>query len=276
MRRVQLLIKQMIEIVGEPYNMMRIDKYLADCGIGTRSEVKKHIKNKLITVNGELISKPEVKVEEGVDVVCFRGKEVTYEKYVYYLFHKPAGCVTAKQDNLHKTVMDYFPEDIPKDVAPVGRLDLDTEGLLLLTNDGPLTHHLLSPTHHIPKTYFALLDKEVPTEAVELFKNGVDIGDEKPCLPAELVILSKEERDKYISGNNDTDVSKNNDLCNIFGATLTIHEGRFHQVKRMFEAVGCTVTYLKRLSMGSLTLGNLRVGEYRRLKEEEIECLQSK
>jgi len=159
--------------------------------------------------------------------------------------------VTAKQDNVHKTVMDYFPEDVKvKDIAPVGRLDLDTEGLLLFTNDGLLTHHLLSPTHHIPKTYYAILDKEVPETAVEAFKNGVDIGDDKPTLPADLVILSEKE------------------------AELTIHEGRFHQVKRMFEAVGCTVTYLKRLSMGTLTLGDLQKGEYRRLTEVEVHALQ--
>ena len=254
--------------------MMRIDKYLADCGIGTRSEVKKHIKSKLITVNGEVIAKPEIKVNEGVDIVCFKGKEVSYEKYVYYLFHKPAGCVTAKQDNLHKTVMDYFSEDIPKDVAPVGRLDLDTEGLLLLTNDGALTHHLLSPTHHIPKTYFAILDKEVPAEAVELFKTGVDIGDDKLCLSAELVILAPEEMEKYTKSSNCLSDSNKESFANYYGATLTIHEGRFHQVKRMFEAVGCTVTYLKRLSMGSLSLGNLAVGECRRLTEEEILELQ--
>ena len=230
--------------------MLRIDKYLADCGLGTRSEVKKYIKAKQITVNGEVVVKPEQKIDENVDEVCFKGQPICYEKYVYYLLHKPAGCVTAKQDNVHKTVMEYFPEDIrAKDIAPVGRLDLDTEGLLLFTNDGPLTHHLLSPTHHIPKTYYAVLDKEVPESAVEQFKDGVDIGDDKLTLPAELVILSEKE------------------------AELTIHEGRFHQVKRMFEAVGCTVTYLKRLSMGSITLGDLEKGEYRKLLEEEVEKL---
>ncbi|MBO5098082.1 MAG: rRNA pseudouridine synthase [Agathobacter sp.] len=240
--------------------MIRIDKYLADCGIGTRSEVKKYIKAKQITVNGALVSKPEEKVDETKDVICFKGQQVTYEKYVYYLFHKPAGCVTAKQDNVHQTVMDYFPEDIrAKDIAPVGRLDLDTEGLLLLTNDGPLTHHLLSPAHHIPKTYYAILDKEVPEDAVEKFGEGVDIGDEKLTLPAELIILPvlEDEAGKKT-----------------YSAELTIHEGRFHQVKRMFEAVGCTVIYLKRLSMGSLTLGNLSKGEYRKLTAEEIAALQ--
>ena len=241
--------------------MLRIDKYLADCGIGTRSEVKKYIKAKQITVNGEVVVKPEQKIDENADVICFKGQPITYEKYVYYLLHKPAGCVTAKQDNVHKTVMEYFPDEIrTKDIAPVGRLDLDTEGLLLFTNDGPLTHHLLSPTHHIPKTYYAVLNKEVPEMAVELFKNGVDIGDDKPTLPAELTILP---------------VSTYENGEDVYSAELTISEGRFHQVKRMFEAVGCTVIYLKRLSMGSLTLGNLEKGEYKKLTEEEIIELQN-
>jgi 16S rRNA pseudouridine516 synthase len=156
--------------------------------------------------------------------------------------------------------MEYFPEDIrAKDIAPVGRLDLDTEGLLLFTNDGPLTHHLLSPTHHIPKTYYAILDKEVPEAAIELFENGVDIGDDKLTLPAELTIFP---------------VKANETGEDMYSAELTIHEGRFHQVKRMFEAVGCTVTYLKRLSMGGLTLGELKKGEYRKLTGEEIQILQ--
>ena len=229
--------------------MLRIDKYLADCGIGTRSEVKQYIKKKQILVNGELIAKPDIKIDENKDEVYFQGKKVVYEKYVYYLFHKPQGCVTAKQDNLHKTVMEYFPEDLQKILAPVGRLDLDTEGLLLLTNDGELTHHLLSPTHHIPKTYYAILDKPVPEEAISLFEKGIDIGDEKLTLPAELKLLNE----------NDT-----------FVAELTICEGRFHQVKRMFASVGCKVTYLKRLSMGGLSLGDLPLGEYRKLTREEI------
>lgn len=240
--------------------MLRIDKYLADCGIGTRSEVKKYIKAKQITVNGEVILKPEQKIDENKDIVCFKGQPISYEKYVYYVLHKPAGCVTAKQDTVHKTVMEYFPEYIrAKDISPVGRLDLDTEGLLLFTNDGPLTHHLLSPTHHIPKTYYAILDKEVPEAAIELFENGVDIGDDKLTLPAELTILP---------------VKANETGEDMYSAELTIHEGRFHQVKRMFEAVGCTVTYLKRLSMGGLTLGELKKGEYRKLTGEEIQILQ--
>lgn len=240
--------------------MLRLDKFLCDCGIGTRSEVKKYIKAKQISVNGEVISKPDIKVDEENDRICFKGNLVAYEKYVYYLFHKPAGCVTAKQDNVHKTVMEYFPEEIrAKDISPVGRLDLDTEGLLLFTNDGPLTHHLLSPTHHIPKTYYAVLDKEVPASAVELFKEGVDIGDDKLTLPAELAIFPE---------------TLDCDGNSVYSAELTIHEGRFHQVKRMFEVVGCTVIYLKRLSMGNLELGDLPLGAYRKLTNEEINVLK--
>lgn len=239
--------------------MLRIDKYLADCGIGTRSDVKKYIKKKQVTVNGEVIAKSDIKIDENADEVCFQGKQIIYEKYVYYLFHKPAGCVTAKQDNLHKTVMDYFPEDLQQKIAPVGRLDLDTEGLLLFTNDGDLTHHLLSPSHHVPKTYYAVLDKPVPTEAIEYFKQGVDIKDEKLTLPAELTILEPT-----------ICVNTNRNSGKIFAAELTIHEGRFHQVKRMFEAVGCKVLYLKRLSMGNLVLGDLPKGAYRKIGKEEI------
>ena len=200
-----------------------------------------------------------MKIDEYTDEVYFQGKKVVYEKYVYYLFHKPAGCVTAKQDNLHKTVMDYFPEELQKTISPVGRLDLDTEGLLLLTNDGELTHHLLSPTHHIPKTYYVILDKPVPIEAVSLFQKGVDIGDEKLTLPAELVI-----KEPMVCVNTHGDSGK------LFAAELTIHEGRFHQVKRMFEAVGCKVMYLKRLSMGNLSLEDLSLGMYRKVRKEEI------
>ena len=239
--------------------MVRIDKYLADCGLGTRSEVKKYIKAKQITVNGSPVSRPEEKVDETKDVICFKSQPISYEKYVYYLFHKPAGCVTAKQDNVHQTVMDFFPEEICAGIAPVGRLDLDTEGLLLLTNDGPLTHHLLSPTHHIPKTYYAILDREVPSDAAHKFREGVDIGDDKPTLPAELLV---------------NPILENKAGERIYSAELTVHEGRFHQVKRMFEAVGCTVTYLKRISMGSLTLGDLPKGEYRKLTLEEVEPLK--
>jgi 16S rRNA pseudouridine516 synthase len=226
---------------------MRLDKFLADAGCGTRSEMKKMIKSGRITVNGAVSGRPEQKVEPSADVVCVDGEAVVYEEFSYYLFHKPSGCVTAKKDASLPTVMDYFPAPLREKYSPVGRLDRDTEGLLLITNDGALNHRLMSPKYHVDKTYFARLDAPVPTEAAALFAAGVDIGDDKPTLPAQLTILPDRTE-----------------------AELTIHEGRYHQVKRMFETVGCTVIYLKRLSMGGLTLGDLPRGEYRKLSPEEV------
>lgn len=235
---------------------VRLDKYLANAGIGTRSEVKRYIKNGLVTVGGEAASGPEQKV--GPDAaVCFRGERVEPCAFSYYLFHKPKGCVTARTDTRERTVMDYFPEGL-RGLSPVGRLDRDTEGLLLVTDDGALNHHLTSPAHHIAKTYYAVLDCPVPAGAAELFRQGIGIGDEKPALSAELEVLPA-------------------DTCPGIGAAharLTVTEGRYHQVKRMFGAVGCGVLYLKRLTLGPLALGELAPGEYRALSEEEAAQLK--
>lgn len=239
--------------------MMRLDKFLADAGFGTRSEVKKQLKSGIVLINGTVCKRPEEKIDPSKDQIIVAGKTVEYEINSYYLFYKPAGCVTAKSDSLHRTVMDYFPDAVKKDCSPVGRLDKDTEGLLIITNNGALNHHLMSPAHHVKKTYYAVLDKAVPNEAVALFAEGVDIGDEKRTLPAELEILPEQ-----------TDESGNP----VYHANLTIAEGRFHQVKRMFETVGCNVTYLKRISLGTLTLGDLKAGEYRKLTENEVEALR--
>lgn len=239
---------------------MRIDKFLCECGVGTRSEVKKIIKNKQVTCNDEVVTKADIKINETVDVIKYKGKQLVYEQFSYYLLHKPAGCVTAKTDNLHQTVMDFLPEDIHKDCAPVGRLDLDTEGLLLITNDGTLSHHLLSPAHHIPKTYYLVTDKKIPQSAIAEFQKGIDIGDEKDTLPAELIILADDENPSVKAGHS---------------AFLTISEGRFHQVKRMMHAVGCEVVYLKRTAMGSITLGDLQLKQYRKLTNEEIALLKA-
>ena len=174
--------------------------------------------------------------------------------YHYYMFHKPAGCVTAVSDTQHKTVMDYMKNLTRKDLNPVGRLDIDTEGLLLITNDGMLSHELLSPTKHVPKTYFAKIEGIVTEEDVNLFAEGVDIGEKKPTKPAELKILRSDT---------------------VSEIELTISEGKFHQVKRMFEAVDKNVVYLKRISMGNLVLDkDLKQGEYRSLTEVEIEALR--
>jgi 16S rRNA pseudouridine516 synthase len=237
---------------------MRLDKFLSAAGAGTRSEVKKMIKSGLVTVNDIPAKRPEQPVDETSDRVCLRGKPLCYEAFLYFVFYKQKGCVTAVRDATHKTVMDDFPADLRKRLAPVGRLDLDTEGLLLLTDDGAFAHHIISPAHHVEKTYEAVLDAPVPQSAIDDFAKGIDIGDEDLTLPASLAILPTEVLE---------------DGTSVYRARLTIREGRYHQVKRMFAAVGCKVVELKRLSIGSLTLEGLAPGEYRKLTAEEIEKL---
>ena len=235
--------------------MMRIDKFLCDMGIGTRSEVKAYLKKGQVTVNGDIVKKPEMKIEENKDCICFQGSALAYEAVQYFLLNKPAGCVTATRDNLSDTVMSFLPDNHRDDLFPVGRLDKDTEGLLLITNDGQLAHELLSPKKHVDKTYFAVIDGEVREEHIEQFLEGVDIGDENLTMPAKLTILKSGETSEI---------------------ELTIQEGRFHQVKRMFESIGTKVTYLKRISMGPLTLGSLQPGEVRVLTEAEVEKLRNR
>lgn len=194
-----------------------------------------------------------MKIDENNDKVCYLGQVLSYEAVQYFLLNKPAGCVTATRDHLSDTVMSFLPENRRDDLFPVGRLDKDTEGLLLITNDGQLAHELLSPRKHVDKTYFAVIDGEVREEHKQLFQDGLNIGDEDLTLPAKLNILKSGETSEI---------------------ELTIHEGRFHQVKRMFEAIGTKVTYLKRISMGPLTLGNLQPGEVRVLTDEELDALR--
>lgn len=233
---------------------IRLDKFLTELGVGTRSEVKKYIKAGLVTVNGVPAGKPETKIAEETDEVCYRNQKLCYAKFEYYLFYKPAGCVSATQDNLHETVMDYLTDAVRQDLFPVGRLDIDTEGLLLITNDGALAHELLSPVKHVDKTYYALINGRVTDDDVNRFEKGVDIGEDKLTKPARLTVLEQ------------GDISK---------IELTITEGKFHQVKRMFEAVGKEVAYLKRIAMGPLRLTeDLQPGEYRSLTEEEIAALR--
>lgn len=234
--------------------MMRLDRYLCETGFGTRSEVKSLLKKGLVTVNGNPVKKPEQKIDEKTDAVVCNGRNASYAKFVYIMLHKPAGVVSATEDRRERTVLELLAEGERKDVFPAGRLDKDTEGLLLLTNDGELAHMLLSPKKHVDKTYYAKIDGEVTKEHVVRFSEGLDIGEKKPTLPAVLEIL------------------KSGDQSEI---RVTLHEGKFHQVKRMFEAVGCKVTYLKRLSMGTLSLdGELKPGEYRHLTEEEVNDLK--
>ena len=230
---------------------MRLDKLLSDRGYGTRKEIKKLLSKQGVQIGDVTIKDPGYQVQPE-DVVVFNGEVVSTERFSYYLFHKPAGCVCANEDHVHPTIFSYVPN--PKNTLfSVGRLDLDTEGLLLITNDGQLAHALLSPRRHVDKVYYAKLSGAITDDDIRLFAEGVDIGDEKLCMPALL------ER-----------ANDNGDEIRI-----TIKEGRFHQVKRMFEAVGKEVLYLKRESMGPFTLDEqLPAGSYRTLTEEELSYLQ--
>lgn len=229
---------------------IRLDKYLADMGKGTRSEVKKAIGKGLVRVNNEIVKKPETKLDTDSDHVLFDGVLVGYAQYEYYMLNKPAGVISATEDKREKTVIDLITKKKRKDLFPVGRLDRDTEGLLLISNDGELAHRLLSPSKHVDKVYYAKIDGKVTIEDVEAFQQGVDIGEEKLTRPAKLRILKSGTQSEI---------------------ELTICEGKFHQVKRMFQAVGKEVVYLKRLQMGTLILDeSLKPGEYRELTEQEI------
>lgn len=230
--------------------MIRLDKFLCEAGAGSRSEVKLLIKKGRVTINGAVAKAPETKVDEKNDQVALDAQPLSYEKFVYYMLHKPAGVVTATRDNHEKTVMELLKDAPGKDLFPAGRLDKDTEGLLLITNDGALSHRLLSPAKHVDKTYLVRTKAPVTDEMRRRLEEGVDIGDEKPTLPAKT------------------------ELTEDGGLLLTVTEGRSHQVKRMLSAVGNEVVYLKRLSMGPLVLdGALSMGEYRALTPEEKAAL---
>ncbi|MDD6435143.1 MAG: pseudouridine synthase [Clostridiales bacterium] len=233
--------------------MERLDKVLCETGVGTRSEVKKLIKSRRIRVNGEVILKPEFKLDPSMDEIDKDGQKIFYAKEEYYMLNKPAGVISASRDPKAVTVVDLIDERIRKDLFPVGRLDKDTVGLLIITNDGILSHRLLSPAHHVPKTYLVELDAPVTEADLMILEKGVDIGDEEPTMPCEV-----DFSDSMIRG------------------TITIKEGRYHQIKRMFEAFGREVVYLKRLSMGPLSLdSSLKEGEYRKLTRDEIDLLKS-
>ena len=232
---------------------IRLDKFLADMGYGTRSEIKKETAKGSVTVNGTVVKRPETKIDTDKDAVSFKGEPAAYIQYEYFMLNKPAGVVSATLDSRETTVLELIKDSRRDGLFPVGRLDKDTEGLLLITNNGELAHHLLSPKRHVDKVYFVRVRGQVTKDDEERFAKGLDIGDEKKTLPADLRILNCGE---------------------ISEAEIIIREGRFHQVKRMFSAVGKEVLYLKRLSMGALKLDErLAPGQYRRLTEEEVEKL---
>ena len=249
---------------------VRLDKFLADAGKGTRSEVKKFIQKGQVEVNGVPAKKPEMKVDPENDVVVLSGETVgVAPEFVYYLLNKPAGCVSATEDRNDRTVMEYVPSD-RKGLFPVGRLDKDTEGLLLITDDGMLAHELLAPGKHVDKTYFVRVEGKLTVEKIEKLEKGVDIGEKKLTMPAKVEIVGGSWEG---AGEPEPGRVRRENLPEVYTELhLTIHEGKFHQVKRMFLAVGKEVTYLKRERMGTLCLDeNLKPGEYRLLTEEEIE-----
>lgn len=229
---------------------MRLDKFLCELNIGSRSQVKEYIRKGLVTVNSLPVIKPEQKIDANKDRIALRGAELFYKRFVYYMLNKPAGVVSATQDNTCKTVLDLITFVQKKELFPVGRLDKDTEGLLLITNDGELAHAMLSPKRHVDKTYLVGIEKPLLPGQAEALEQGVDIGENRRTLPARVEILSDSQ------------------------ITLTIREGKFHQVKRMLQAVDNRVLTLKRLSFGPLLLDEkLPSGAYRELTKQEVALL---
>lgn len=234
--------------------IVRLDKLLANMGYGSRKEVKQLLKQKEVTVDGEVVKNSAMHVDPETQIVEVYGERVHYIEFIYMMMNKPPGVISATEDVRDETVIDLLDPFVQHfEPFPVGRLDKDTEGLLLLTNDGDLAHNLLSPKKHVPKTYYAKIDGVVTEADIEAFKRGVELDDGYMTKPGELVILKSAQTSEI---------------------ELTIMEGKFHQVKRMFKSVGKTVTYLKRISMGSLKLDEtLELGDYRELTEEELEAL---
>ena len=256
---------------------IRLDKYLADAGLGTRSTVRKIIKQGLVSVNGQFVRTSDHKVDitssSGVRVEV-SGKEVVYEPVSYYILYKPAGILSASRDGRERTVVDLVPEPKRRDLFPVGRLDRDTVGLLLITNDGKLSNRLLAPGKHVEKIYRAVVAGRLPEDAEQRFQEGIDIGDETLTAPAGLRILGSMTKDRFdccisdhgiTAGSSDDfpeEVSEEDTLTEV---EVTLTEGRYHQIKRMFEAMDCCVIFLKRLSMGGLLLPkDMRPGEVRK------------
>lgn len=237
---------------------MRLDKFLADVGLGSRKEVKQLIKKNLVKVNGSLAKDGKIQVNEKTDVITFDEEPLVYQRFFYYMLHKPQGVISATEDKRDETVLDLLADtDFRDDLFPVGRLDKDTEGLLLLTNDGQLAHQLLSPKKHVDKEYFAKIEGVVTEEDICCFEKGFPLSNGEMVKPSQLFIES---------------VDKVKQCSTI---RLIIQEGKFHQVKRMFEAVDKKVTYLKRLRMGSLVLDErLELGEYRQLTDAELNSLK--
>lgn len=236
---------------------MRLDKFLANSGIGTRKEVKIILKKGKIKVNEKIVKDAKMQVDEIKDDVKIEGEKITYKAFVYIMMNKPSGVISATEDGKHKTVIDLLCEKYKNyKVFPVGRLDIDTEGLLLLTNDGVLAHNLLSPKKHVDKKYYVELKEPLTIEKKKILENGIKLEENFVTKKAKIEIIDKDE-----------DIEVNS----VF---ITISEGKFHQVKRMFKFVENEVLYLKRVKMGKLLLPeDLKLGEYRELSEEEMNLI---
>jgi|SRR5690625_2799571 len=234
---------------------MRLDKVLSHAGYGSRRDVKGLVKKGMVTVDQVIVSNSGIHVDPDKQIITVGNQLVTYEQYIYLMLHKPKGYLTATKDAFQQTVLDLIPDEFTHyHLFPVGRLDKDTEGLLIITNDGLVNHQLTSPNREIFKTYYAIIDGFVTDVHIEQFKNGVELDDGYKTKPARLHII------------------KSADLSEI---ELSISEGKFHQVKRMFESIGMTVHYLKRLSMGEIHLDNsLKRGQIRRLNDKELTYIQ--
>ena len=237
---------------------MRLDKFLANSGIGTRKEVKEILKNKKISVNDVFVKDGKIQIDEEKDIVKYEDNIICYKPFVYIMMNKPAGVISATEDNHHKTVIDLLNNEYRTyDIFPVGRLDIDTEGLLLLTNDGVLSHNLLSPKKHVDKKYYVKIANSLSDDDIKMLENGIKLEEN---------FVTKKAKVEIICNNSE----KNENL-----AYITISEGKFHQVKRMFKAVNNEVLYLKRVKMGGLSLDEkLKLGEYRELTEEELNNLK--
>lgn len=231
---------------------MRLDRMLANMGVGSRKEVRQLIKKGFVTINKEVIKDSSIKIDPEKDFVAVRGEQIHYQKYIYLMLNKPKGVISATEDNNHSTVIDLLPPEYKRfSPFPVGRLDIDTVGLLLLTNDGKLAHELTSPKKNIEKTYFAKIRGKVEQEHISLFSKGVELVDGYVTKPAKLSII------------------KSDDISEI---NLSITEGKFHQVKRMFKAIGREVIFLQRIKMGEIRLDeHLALGQFRELTKKELE-----
>lgn len=235
---------------------MRLDKYLANMGMGTRTEVKKILKSGKITVDGAIVTAPECRIEPEMNEIKMNGRVLTYQKHIYLMLNKPSGVISATEDKNKKTVIDLLEGEYKNRVIfPVGRLDKDTVGLVILTNDGQFAHNTLSPNKHIEKTYYSVVTGDLKYGIINTFNEGVVLEDGYRCKPANLEIINRDEERAEV--------------------LVTISEGKYHQIKRMFKSVGCRVVYLKRVKFGEITLDeSLKEGEYRELDDKEMQYIR--